>query len=276
MIVIADSGSTKTDWTIMKDNSLSKAQTIGMNPVLQTEQQLEMALSNAPFQLDEDAEIFFYGSGCAEDGPAKIQRCIASVFHFTRVENIHVYSDLLGAARALLGNSRGMACILGTGSNSCLYDGKEIVKNVHSLGFILGDEGSGAVLGKTLLNALYKGKLKEETRLCFERETGLDYPTIIRKVYSEPFPSRFLGSLTHFISAHIEDDAELEEIVVRNFRNFIVNNLLQYDMHTVNAVGSIAYYFRKQLEEACEEEGFTMGNILKSPMEGLISYHSKA
>ena len=187
---------------------------------------------------------------------------------------IHVQSDLMAAARALCGNQPGIACILGTGSNSCLYDGESIVKNISPMGFILGDEGSGAVLGKHFINYLFKGNSSHQLMKEFTEETGLTMTDIINKVYREPLPNRFLASLAPFIHAHL-DDLDVRNLVIDNFRMFFVRNIQHYQSPhlKVNAVGSIAYYFKDCLQEAAIQEGYELGIVLKSPMDGLIKYH---
>ena len=184
-------------------------------------------------------------------------------------------SDLLGAARSLCRKEAGIACILGTGANSCLYDGERIVRNTPALGYILGDEGSGAVLGRLFVNALYKGQLPATLRKSFEHDTGLDLVTIINKVYREPMANRFLASLSTFIGKHL-DCEPLRQLVVQNFRKFFRHNLVAYETShlPVGAVGSIAWYYREQLAEAAAAEGFRLGTVMQSPMKGLIAFHN--
>ena len=180
------------------------------------------------------------------------------------------------AARALCGHEAGIACIMGTGSNSCLYDGKGIAANVSPLGFILGDEGSGAVLGKLFLGDVLKNQVPREIAAEFLKEYDLDLLGIIRRVYREPQANRFLASVTPFISKHIAVK-EIHDMVLGTFTAFFRRNVMQYtgyEKHSVNFVGSIAHYFRPVLEEAAAACGLTIGTILKSPMDGLLKFHS--
>jgi N-acetylglucosamine kinase-like BadF-type ATPase len=190
-------------------------------------------------------------------------------------KDIEVHSDLLAAARALCGNKPGIACILGTGSNSCYYDGKEICDNVSPLGYILGDEGSGAVIGKIFLGDVLKNQLSKEISDKFLTQYKLDRLTVIRRVYKEPQGNRFLASVTPFLSENI-DNPEIHALVKNAFLAFFKRNIAQYKGYqtlAVNFVGSIAYYFQDVLREAAAEVGCHIGTIIKSPMEGLLKFH---
>ena len=272
MILIADSGSTKTDWTLISPADRTTIHTEGINPVHQSEDDIRTILRTISPPPSDLSRIFFYGSGCTPVHIPVVQRLLAEAFPQTGIE---VQSDLLGAARALCGHSPGIACILGTGANSCLYDGSQIVRNTPPMGYILGDEGSGAVLGRNLLNALYKGLLPAALLAAFEQETGFTLSDVIRRVYREPMPSRFLASLSPFISRHI-DTPELSHLVVDSFRRFFRNNIMAYEASQlpVHFVGSIAWYYRSLLAEAAAAEGFRIGRISQSPMSGLIDYHT--
>ena len=199
-ILIADGGSTKIDWTVVSGISQKAFRSPGINPVLWDIGKIEQMLQEGlPHEILSDVEsVYFYGAGCLGRSAEKMQEALMRVVaHDAEIE---VESDLLGAARALFGNERGIACILGTGSNSALYDGKEIISNIHPLGYILGDEGSGASIGKHFLNALYKGRLPESLRKDFETETGLTYDDVIDHVYRQPMANKFLASLVIFVS----------------------------------------------------------------------------
>lgn len=272
-ILIADSGSTKTDWTLVDSEHqevVAEYHTQGINPVHQSEDTIRQILSSIDLHPSPDA-LFFYGAGCTEAQIPTMRRLLNDAFQTTDIE---VNSDLLGAARALCGRDSGIACILGTGANSCLYDGDHIVRNTPALGYILGDEGSGAVLGRLFVNALYKGLLPVTLRNTFERDTNLDIATIINKVYREPMPNRFLASLSTFIGQHI-DCEPLRQLVIQNFRQFFHHNIAAYNAAhlPVSAVGSIAWYYRDLLAEAAAGEGFCLGTVVQSPMQGLIAYH---
>ena len=280
MFLIADSGSTKTDWTLVNSEHqevVAEYHTQGINPVHQSEDTIREILLPVAHSLITTPQypspnaIFFYGAGCTEVHIPTMRRLLSEMFQIADVE---VNSDLYGAARSLCGRAAGIACILGTGANSCLYDGERIVRNTPALGYILGDEGSGAVLGRLFVNALYKGQLPTSLRDTFEHATGLDIATIINKTYREPMANRFLASLSTFIGQHL-DCEPLRQLVVQNFRQFFRNNLLPYDAShlPVGAVGSIAWHYRDLLAEAAAAEGFHLGVIVQSPMQGLISYH---
>ena len=189
-------------------------------------------------------------------------------------ETIFLENDLLGAARALCGREEGIACILGTGANSCLYDGEKIVQNTSPLGYILGDEGSGAVLGKLFMNAIFKNPAFFALQTLYLQETGLTMPLITNKVYREPLANRFLASTSSFIRQHL-DFEPLRQLVIDNFRSFFRHNVVQYQRAElpVHAVGSIAWYYQDELAVAVKEEGFQLGQLLKTPIDGLVKYH---
>ena len=190
---------------------------------------------------------------------------------FPMATQIEAHGDLLGAARALCGQQEGIACILGTGANSCLYDGQRIVKNTPPMGYILGDEGSGAVLGISFLNALYKNRLSESIKTAFEAKSQMSMAQVIDRVYRQPMANRWLASLSEFIHQYIDNPA-VKDLVIGNFRQFVVRNIMPYNRPDlpINAVGSIAYYYREQLEEAVKAEGYTLGKIVRSPLDALV------
>jgi len=217
--------------------------------------------------------LYFYGAGCAGVYAEKI----ASLLHTElSASEVFVGGDLLGAARALLGSSEGVACILGTGSNSGLYDGQAIVENVPPLGYILGDEGSGAVLGRMFVNWLLKENTDEALVEKFYKAHGIDYADLIEGVYRRPLANRFLASFAPFIHSCLYIK-EVEALVIDNFRNFLRHNVAHYARPDlpVCAVGSIASAFSSQWHQALSAEGFIAGKIIKAPMEGLIEYHQK-
>ena len=237
-ILIADGGSTKTDWSIVSGNwEIDRIRTGGINPFFQTEEEIS-------------AEI-------RDNLIPRIRE-----------------SDSVGAARALCGDSPGIACILGTGSNSCLYDGKGIVKSISPLGFVLGDEGSGAVLGKLLVGDVLKNQLPAALQEAFWAESGLTPAIIMEKVYKGPFPNRFLASLSPFLLRHIEEPA-IRDLVNNSFRAFFARNVMQYDYreHPVYLTGSIAWYYQDILKDVAREFELRLGTIVQSPVQGLIHYH---
>lgn len=282
MYLIADSGSTKTDWCLCMDNSSEIIiQTQGINPYHQTEEAIELVLaeellphlhSNVKSNSEDNPRVIFYGAGCANE--AACNRVGDAIRKVLSVNDIGIYSDLLGAARALCGHEEGIACVLGTGSNSCLYDGKEIIANVPPLGYILGDEGSSAVLGRRLVGDCLKNQLPESVRNEFLSEYGLTQELILERVYRQPLANRFLASLTPFLSKHREVP-EVHALLVESFVDFFVRNVKQYRRPwlPIHFVGSIANVFKAELKEAAESLGMELGCILKSPMEGLVKYH---
>lgn len=283
MILIADSGSTKTDWCLCKKGTvLCSIQTQGINPYHQSEEAIEAVLreellpqltQHSAFNIQNSLDIVFYGSGCANENACnRIKKAIHKVLD---TKDITVHSDLLGAARALCGHEEGIACVLGTGSNSCLYNGKEITANTPPLGYILGDEGSSAVLGRRLVGDCLKNQLPEAIRDEFLTEYGLTQEIILEKVYRQPLANRFLASLTPFLSKHREVP-EVHNLLVESFVAFFVRNVKQYRRPwlPIHFVGSIANAFAPELKEAAESLGMELGTIMRSPMEGLIKYHT--
>lgn len=264
-LLIADSGSTKTDWVV----GAFCLQTQGINPIHQSDETIRTILHDELVpQLPADVQveaITFYGSGVRPDQEAKMVRLLRECFPGAHAVEAH--SDLLGAARALCGDREGIACILGTGANSCLYDGRRIVLNTPALGYVLGDEGSGAVLGIRFLNALYKNRLGGELVQEFEASVQMTLSEVIDRVYRQPLANRWLASLAPFVHSHL-NVPEVEIIVTDNFRDFIRRNIVPYRRPDlpVQAVGSVAYYFRRQLEQAARAEGFALGKVLCSPL----------
>lgn len=269
-VLIADSGSTKTDWAFMG----KRVQTQGINPFHQDEDTIRSILKEELLpQLTSDithlTSILFYGSGVRPELEEKMRRLLQEVF--PQAEHIEAHGDLLGAARALCGHQEGIACILGTGANSCLYDGERIVENTPPMGYILGDEGSGAVLGVRFLNALYKNRLLNDVKAAFEAFTEMSMAQVIERVYRQPMANRWLASLSKFIHQQIENP-QIEQLVIDNFRDFIQRNIAPYQRRDlpINAVGSIAFYYQQQLEKAVKAEGYTLGKIVRSPLDALV------
>ncbi len=278
MILIADSGSTKTHWCVVdKAVEIKHIFTKGINPFYQNEneirQELEMNLipeiKNLPI-----TKIFFYGAGCSfPEKKAIVSSAIGKIFLNVIIE---IQSDLLAAARSLFIDNKGIACILGTGSNSCFYNGKTITENISPLGYVLGDEGSGAVLGKTLVADCLKNQLPAGIKDKLLNEYELTPETILEKVYKQPFPNRFLAQLTPFLLENIHEPA-IYNIVYAGFNAFFVRNVMQYSLAnmSVGFVGSVAFYFKEVLEAAAKVNGITISKIEQNPMQGLIMFHSK-
>jgi glucosamine kinase len=338
MKLIADSGSTKTDWTVVPDNATADGRTAsgskassgsktssdskassasdsssqltiatqGINPFHQSasvidkiiEEELIPQLASAGAAVDDAAscgtadttpscevgcnenflrgagcEIHFYGAGCTAEASPLLAECLHR--HFGKATNVEVGSDMLGAARALCQHQEGIACILGTGANSCYYDGTVIRENVSPLGYILGDEGSGAYIGKRLVGDVLKRQFSPAVCDLFHDETGLDAATIINKVYRQPMPNRFLGNVARFCSNHRDND-EIHSFLVDCFRQFFQRNVANYRRPSlpVHFVGSVAWAYEAELSEAAETSGFHVGTVMRSPMEGLLKFHS--
>lgn len=296
MILIADSGGSKTDWALVSlptdtHKYVLKVRTQGLNPFHQSkdvilkalEEELMPALYKAAEQsgtfskeydiAEKVTQIAFYGAGCTRALSPIVGEALAVAFPSA---SIKVESDLLGAANAVCGHEEGIACILGTGANSCLYDGEQIVANIPPLGYILGDEGSGAVLGKMLLNGIFKGDLPTEIRDLYLEWSGLTYPEIIDKVYRQPLANRFLASSSKFIKENLQY-AELEGLVRYNFDTFFKKNILKYtvsSIRVISAVGGIASAFEEQFRASADSFGYQVGKVLSSPIDGLIEYYS--
>ncbi len=270
-ILIADSGSTKTHWAILENNSVNYVETEGINPLFSTKNDVEKLLKilkNIPYDA-----IYFYGAGYVDT-----EKCnnLKNIFtDLLNVKTIEVHTDLLGAARALCGNSPAIACILGTGANSCYFDGQAIVQNVPPLGFILGDEGSGANIGKNLLANCLKGLTSNDLKIKLLDYLHLTYPEIIDHVYRQPFPNRFLAQISKFASQNI-DNQEVKAVVEASFNTFVERNLKLYGNPDlpVNFVGSVAFAFKDLLTQVLENQGFKIGKIIKEPIEELVKYHS--
>ncbi len=278
MILIADSGSTKTHWCLKAANGqTSEFFTDGINPFQQTSDGIRSSISVQLLPqiaklmwVGPITHIYFYGAGCTPEKKPLVVAALKACFK--QAETIVVESDMLGAAVGLLGNQEGIACIMGTGSNSCLYDGKAIVKNVPALGFILGDEGSGAVLGKRLVADLLKNQMGEELKEKFLTQYNTSQAEIIDNVYRKPFPNRYLASLSKFASENL-DNEKVYALVYDHFAQFVIRNLKQYPALPVGFIGSIAYYYQDVLKKVLADHGLELGKILQSPMEGLKEYH---
>lgn len=277
MILIADSGSTKTDWSVVEGGEvIQRLSTKGINPFFQSEEEICAEISTALVAqlVDNNFEsVYFYGAGCAfQDKIDMVHRAITS--NLNVVGAVEVWSDMVAASRALCGSGSGIVCIMGTGSNSCYYNGSEIVSNVSPLGFILGDEGSGAVLGKLLVGDILKNQMTEGLKDKFLSQFNLTPADIIDRVYRKPFPNRFLASLSPFLAQNIEVP-EVRAIVYDSFNAFLRRNVMQYDYKnmSVNFVGSVAYYYKNVLAEVAAELNINIGAVVKSPMEGLILFH---
>ena len=276
MILIADSGSTKTTWCLLEHNRpIKQLHTLGINPFFLSKEELIQELTRhlvPSLQKSAIQTVYFYGAGCVKEKQSVIQEAISCCLGVDI--SVYVYSDLLGAARSLCGNEPGIACILGTGSNSCFYNGQEITKNVPPLGFILGDEGSGAALGLKFLSYLLKGLLPRSVKRDFDNHYQLTQTEILNRVYTQPFPNRFLSGFVPFIHQH-KQEAHVYQLVEDSFILFFKKNIMQYDYlrHKVYFTGSVAYFLSDILQHVAGRYSVQIGQITQSPMEGLVLYH---
>jgi glucosamine kinase len=274
MKLIADSGSTKTTWHLITDEVGKHCVTSGINPFFQQSSDILKTLQEEfSLPVNNISSIFYYGAGVANEQKRK-ELHVALHEYFT-IDHIVIESDLLAAAHSLCGFQPGIAAIMGTGSNSCYYDGEKIVQHVSPLGYVLGDEGSGAVLGKKLLSDVLKNQLSAPLISLFFDTYKLTLAEIIENVYRKPFPNRFMAGFTRFLSANI-DQPEIHDLVLGSFKEFFSRNILQYKEASrlpVHFTGSIAWYFQNILSEAAQQYGCTTGKITCNPMEGLIDYH---
>lgn len=277
MILLADGGSTKVDWRLVDDDKeIKRILTKGANPFLRTREdigeELKTVLKPALNGYRIDA-VYFFGAGCVSAD--KSRPLVEAIADNVNTPHIEIDSDLLAAARGLCGTSEGLACILGTGSNSCFYDGKEIREHIPSLGYVLGDEGSGAALGKLFLGACLKGLLSEGIKERFLDEYDLTPETILETVYRKPMANRFLASVSMFIAKNLHDKT-IYDLVRRAFREFFIRNVMQYDYKNYEAhfTGSVAYHYEELLRKTGTELGVKTGIVTQSPMEGLIKYYA--
>jgi len=276
--LIADSGSSKTEWCLLNGNKKNQIQTQGISPyflnIEQVIQILQKELLPKMKKLVPD-EIHYYGTGCSNVENVKmIKTALKKVFPSAKCNVDH---DLLGAARALCGNEKGIACILGTGSNSCFYNGKKIIKNSPGLGYVLGDEGSGTYLGKKVIQYYLYNTFDEDLMDRFNSKYNTSVTEILDEVYKQPLPNRFLAGFTGFL---IENRGHfmIENIIEDGFNDFFFNHIYKYRESwsmPIHFVGSVAFGFKDVLKDLCSSYELQLGKVLKNPMEGLIKYHQK-
>lgn len=282
MILITDSGSSKCTWCFAQGTEKQiRITTTGINPSTQERevilqiirQELFPALQKQEsiFSAAKPEKIFFYGAGCTEARKNFMAEILQECFG---TEIIEVYSDMLGAARSMFQRNTGIACILGTGANSCLYNGEDIIAQTPAMGYILGDEGSGAYLGKMLVRALFKGRMPAHLMQAFQKEYQLDLPTVIERTYRTPMANRFLASLTPFLHQY-RTEKEIHELLCNAFDDFIFFNLESYrtKSNKVSFIGSIAFYFQEELDSCLKNRGFQMERVILDPMDGLLEYY---
>lgn len=276
MILIADSGSTKTAWRLVSQTGTqAEIITQGMNPFFRTTDDIAHEIGEKLFPVTGAgiSEIWFYGAGVINNEKGDIVK--QALLHFYPEAGIETQSDLVGACHALLGNQAGIACILGTGSNACYYDGKSIAGHVSPLGFILGDEGSGAVMGKHLLGDYFKEVMPTELRTAFQQKFKLSREDALTRVYRELRPNQFLATFTPFLSENLEHPYS-QLFVETNFKAFIERNVLKLTSNqgmTIGFAGSVAWHFSPVLKKVLRQYNFLNPVILKDPIDGLVQYH---
>ncbi len=280
MIVIADSGSTKTDWLICGENPANgekeiRLSSMGLNPYHLTVEKIMTTVEEtfADVETSEISKVFFYGAGCnSAELNAVLYNALTNVFSKSSVE---IHSDIEGAARALFGRKKGIAVILGTGSNTVVYDGYKIVEGIQSLGYILGDEGSGAAIGKSLLQMYFHGKMEAALKADFEKDFALDLKSVLLSVYKKPGPNRYLASFAIFAGKHAGEPsiaAMLDDIFEEYFKIQLLPLARKYH-YPLGVVGSIGHHFANIFAAKADKYGFELMQILKKPVEKLKEYH---
>lgn len=279
MIVIADGGSTKTNWCLINEAGRKiYFNTEGYNPYFSKEEYIVKSLRESlpdylePENLDA---VYYYGAGCSTENNVKIVKdAMQRVFVHAKINIGH---DLLASCRALLGNQEGFAAILGTGTNTCIYDGHDITLNIDSLGYFLGDEGSGSNIGKRILSDYMKGFMPAELKKAFFDTYGLTNEDIFDHIYNQPLPNRFCASFSKFLYDHKENHEEyVTKIVDAAFTAFFENLVIHYPnykSYKLNCVGSVAYSFREILSVVADRYEMGVGKIIRSPIDDLVHYH---
>jgi N-acetylglucosamine kinase-like BadF-type ATPase len=276
--LIADSGATSTKWCVISDELTKSYYTEGLNPYYHTTQSISNVINTDLLPKLEDYhidEIHFYGAGC--DTPEKDEDIYKPLSAAFPDASIQVEHDLLGSARACFMDKPGIACILGTGSNSCLYDGENVIEHIESLSFILGDEGSAGYFGKKLLNSYFRYEIPDELRKELELKYNMDLNYVVSGVYDKQQPSRFVASYAQFLGEH-EDHPFAKSILREGFENFINRILKSYtdwESHKVSFVGSVAFAHQELIKEILKKEGFTPGSFFRNPLDRLIEYHTQ-
>ncbi|MFT4154527.1 N-acetylglucosamine kinase [Parafilimonas sp.] len=276
-VLIADSGSTKCEWRLVKEGKSKKIFTTGISPYFLSGEQIQLLLQKELLPKIKDTiidELFYYGTGLKDDANKKfLKSVLKKVFPATPVE---VQTDLLGAARALSLNEKGVCCILGTGSNSCYYNGKKIIKNSPGIGYVLGDEGSGAYLGKKVIQYFLYNTFDEELMHAFNKKYNTNADEIITNVYTKPQPNRYLASFALFLAEN-RGHYMIENIIEDSLNDFFFTHLSKYTeswLYPIHFTGSISFGFKDVLKTLCSSYEMEMGAVLKEPMDGLVKYHS--
>ena len=278
-VLIADSGSTKTDWVLLQGSTpVFQHKTIGFNPYFQTPAEIEAELTQTllpalkPF-LGKISRLYYYGTGCSTAENCELIE--AAILRVIKVSEIHVAHDLLAAARALCKREWGIASILGTGSNSCLYNGETILENVPSTGYLWSDYGGGSQIGKLFIRDYFEDRLPASILNSFE-EAGYNRDVILNNVYKKSVPGKYLASVSLFVSRHINEPYTIK-LLNECFDSFFVQQIAKYTNSKnfrVHTVGSVGYFYREVIAAVAKRHGYTMGNVIQSPIEGLLEYHS--
>jgi len=280
LIIVADSGSSKTDWVVIDENGrqIDKIRTIGFNPYFQTTEQIfketQKGFNHLAAQLNAVAEVHFYGAGCSS--PEKNQIVSDALQPIFTHAKINICHDLEAAAVATLGDNSGIACIIGTGSNSCVWENNQVIDNIPSHGYIFGDEASGSYLGIALLKRYLSGQLDQELITSFDQTFGFSIEQILNATYREPSPNVFLAQFATFYSQHPENET-LQKIIYDGFSRFFEVRVLPYPNYenlNLGFVGSIAYYFQPILQRVAKEHHATITQIVQCPIDNLVAYHN--
>ncbi len=279
-LILAESGSTKTDWRIIRnDKVIREIRTSGINPYLQKDRDIEKILQQEfpeDLELLKAPEVTFYGAGVGKpQNKARLSKVLQRFFHTPAAV---VFTDMLGAARALCGNEKGVVCILGTGSNSCYYDGEGIADQHASLGYLAGDEGSGNHLGKKVLQYYAYKTFDEELNAAFEQEWGNDLGKILTALYSDPFPNRYLARFVKLLSQN-RGHFMVENILEDAFTEFFTRHIFKYRQTwqgTIHFTGAVAYQFRDIIAEMCQNQEIELGRVVQAPINELVRYHTSA
>ena len=275
MILVADSGSSKTDWLGYKDGKTISFSTQGINPYFLNAQDIFKIFSRLKTTEEfasEVREIYFYGSGCSTPDKHEVISNGLSLY-FTKAF-ISVENDLIGCAYATCGDQKGLICILGTGSNVSYFDGVSTYDSNYGLGYILGDEGSGTTFGKKIITSYLYKQMPADLRALFEQEFNTDKETIITNVYQKPFPNTYLAGFSRFMHPN-RDHPFINQLLIDGFQEFIdvnIKNFKDYKTLDCHFVGSVAYYYQDTLKQVCELNGLKIGRIMQKPVEGIYNY----
>jgi len=280
MILIADSGSTKTDWRIINSKGeINQAKTQGFNPYYQKYEEIRDEINTQLLehvQSSEIQEIYFYGAGCSSQSNCNIvSQALKFSFPDAQIEVTH---DLLAAARSLCGHEPGIACILGTGSNSCVFDGDKIIDNIPSLGYVIADEGGGTFLGKKLIADYLRKEMPADLERKMHKRFDLNKNTILDKVYNQEKPGRFIASFTKFIFDNIRE-SYMHDLVYNSFTEFFENNIVKYKNYKeypIHFTGGVAFYFNDILRKVTTDQEMVLKNVVENPIAGLTLFHMPA